>query len=269
MNPFDLIQGFLERAEGHLPSPERLAAEFLKSIEPLGFRNFACCSHVDPFHPPREAVMLHNYPQGWVRTFSDARLYEIDPVLERAQSHLLPFFWDTALRPESLTGPQRTLLADAAGYGLTHGYTIPLHLSWLPGTLRASCSVIPDGERVDSESYVVVEVLAIYLYLFASRIQAPWLTPARVLLTQRERGCLALVAQGKEDWSIGRLMGLGTSTAHYHIEHLKRRLGVSTRPQAVAQALMTGQLTFAELARRIGAEVTDAGIDPAPPDLHR
>lgn len=254
MNQFDVIQAFLECAGAQAPPAERVAGEFLKAIEALGFRHFACCSHVDPFHPPRGAVMLHNYPRGWVRTFSEARLYEIDPVLERARRSPLPFFWDTALRSDSLTDPQRVILADAAGYGLSHGYTIPLHLSWLPGTLRASCSVIPDSERLDSSSYLAVEVLATYLYFFASLLHAPWLTAAHIELTQRERECLALVAQGKGDWVIGRVLGLGECTAHYHIEQLKRRLGVSTRPQAVAQALMTGQLTFGDVARRADVE---------------
>lgn len=247
MNPFDVIQGFLECAEADSPPPDLLAAEFLKAVEALGFRHFACCSHVDPAHPPRGAVMLHNYPGGWVRTFSEARLYEIDPVLERARSCPLPFFWDTAFRPNSLTRSQQIILADAAGYGLKHGYTVPLHLSWVPGALRASCSVIPDGERVDTVSYLAVEVIAKYFYFFASRAHLPCLATAQVELTQRERQCLALVAQGKDDWTIGRVLGLGKSTAHYHVEHLKRRLGVTTRPQAVAKALMTGQLTGEDL----------------------
>jgi DNA-binding CsgD family transcriptional regulator len=252
MNPFDVIQGFLECAETPSPPPDRLAGEFLKAIQALGFRHFACCSHVDPFHPPREAVMLHNYPRGWVRTFSEAKLYEIDPVLERARSSPFPFFWDAAFQSDSLTKSQKMILADAAGYGLSHGYTIPLHLSWLPGTLRASCSVIPDGERVDGGSYLAIEVLAKYFYFFASRAHAPWLSASRVELTSRERECLTLVAQGKDDWIIGRVLGLGVSTAHYHVEQGKRRLGATTRPQAVAQALMTGQLTYGELSRRGG-----------------
>lgn len=247
MNQFDVIQGFLECAETRSPPPDLLAAEFLKAIQTLGFRHFACCSHVDPFHPPREAVMLHNYPRGWVRTFSEAKLYEIDPVLERAKSNPVPFFWDTAFQSGSLTKPQRMVLADAAGYGLIHGYTIPLHLSWLPGTLRASCSVIPDGERVDAGSYLAIEALAKYFYFFASRAHAPWLTPPREELTPREHQCLVLVAQGKDDWIIGRVLGMRESTAHYHVEQLKRRLGVTTRSQAVTKALMTGLLTFGEL----------------------
>lgn len=262
MNQFDVLQGFLERAATDSLPPDRLAGEFIKVTESLGFRYVACCSHVDPFHPPREAVMLHNYPQGWVRTFSEAKLYEIDPVLERARTNPFPFFWDRAFQADSLTRSQKVVLADAASYGLTHGYTVPLHLSWLPGTLRASCSVVPDSEHIDTASYVAIELLAKYFYLLVSRPHAPWLAPPRDKLTQREHECMALVARGKHDWIIGRLLDLGVPTVHTHIEHGKARLGATTRPQAVALALMTGQLTYGELARRV--DVDPARLDDTP-----
>jgi LuxR family quorum-sensing system transcriptional regulator CciR len=75
-----------------------------------------------------------------------------------------------------------------------------------------------------------------------------------VELTHRERECLALVAQGKGDWTIGRVLGLGESTVHYHIEQLKRRLHVVTRTQAVVQALMSGQVSFGEVVRKPGSD---------------
>lgn len=250
MKQFELTRGFLEHGRREPPSPARLAAEFLKAIEALGFRHFACCSHVDPSRPPPEAVMLHNYPCGWVRTFCEAKLHQIDPVLRHAESSPFPFFWDEAFRPETLTRSQRIMLADAARYGVTHGYTVPLKLSWMPGTSRASCSVIPDGKQIDPESYLAVEVLATSLYFLASRPFAPWLTAERVELTERERECLALVAAGKGDWAIAQIMGLSKSTAHYHAEQLKRRFGVTTRLQAVVQGLLTGQITFGDVLRR-------------------
>jgi DNA-binding CsgD family transcriptional regulator len=267
MNQFDVVQGFLERGETGSPSPDRLAAEFLKAVQTLGFRHFACCSHVDPFHPPPEAVMMHNYPRGWVRTYSEAKLYEYDPVLKHAESSPLPFFWDAAFQSTRITRSQRTMLADAAGYGLTHGYTVPLHLSWLPGSFRASCTVIPAVETVDSRNYLAIEVAATYLYFWASRVQAPWLAATPVTLTQRERECLALVAQGKGDWTIGRVLGLGESTVHYHIEQLKRRLRVATRPQAVVQGLMTGQISFGDVVRRKEPSAHRTN-DPSGADLH-
>lgn len=254
MNQYDVIQEFLGCLQKDSASPDRMAAHFLKAIEALGFRYFACCSHVDPLHPPSDAVMLHNYPPGWVRTFSEGKLHRIDPVLQRAESTPLPFFWDTAFQAARLTRPQQRMLADAAGYGIAHGYTVPLPLSWLPGTLRASCSAIPDAPGIDPRNYIAVEVLATYLYFFTSRLRAPWLAPPPVELTERERECLVLVAQGKDDWAIARLLGLGVSTIHYHIEQLKRRLNVSNRPQAVAQGFISGQLTFGEVVRKAASD---------------
>jgi DNA-binding CsgD family transcriptional regulator len=256
MNQFDVVQGFLECAATESPSLERMAAQFLKATQALGFRNFACCSHVDPFHPPADAIMLHNYPRGWVRTYSEEKLYALDPVWKRAESNPFPFFWDTALQSVPLTKPQKTMMADAAGYGITHGYTIPIHLSWVPGSRRASCSVIPDSGHLADRNYIAVEFLASYLYFFASRAWAPRLTAPRLELTRRERQCLSLAAQGKDDWAIGRLLGLSPETVHSYFKRLMQRLGVRTRVQAIIWALESGQIAFGDRP--------PAGEGPAP-----
>ncbi|EQD54086.1 protein containing Transcription regulator LuxR, partial [mine drainage metagenome] len=65
-------------------------------------------------------------------------------------------------------------------------------------------------------------------------------------LTPRERQCLELVACGKTDWEIARLLGLSPCTVHYHIENAKRRFDVITRIQAVVRALRTGQISCAD-----------------------
>jgi LuxR family quorum-sensing system transcriptional regulator CciR len=251
MNQFDVVQGFLEFGETGSPPPEQLSAKFHETVQALGFRYFACCSHVDPFHPPPDAVMMHNYPRGWMRTYSEEKLYEIDPILKHAEANPRPFFWHTIVQADSLTKRQQIMLAEAAGYGLTNGYTVPFRLSWVPGTLRASCTVIPDNATVDPRNYLAIEVASTYLYFCESRRHAPWLSAVRVELTRRERECLALVGQGKGDWTIGRMLGLGESTVHYHIEQLKRRLRVATRSQAVVQALMSGQISFGDVTRRL------------------
>lgn len=56
-------------------------------------------------------------------------------------------------------------------------------------------------------------------------------------LTPRERECLVLVARGKSDWAIGRILGISERTVHNLVERAKRRLGVSGRTQAVVRAL--------------------------------
>jgi DNA-binding CsgD family transcriptional regulator len=247
MKQVDVIQGFIEGCEACPPSVQRLAEVFPKTVAELGFRYFACCSHVDPLHPPADAIMLHNYPAVWERHFSEARLHEIDPVLLRAERTPTPFFWDAAFHAEPITKSQRGVLAEAARLGLAHGYTAPLHLSWLPGALRASCSVVPDSSRIDPRNYPMVDGLATYLYASLYRARAPWCMALPCDLTQRERECLTLVALGKTDWEIGHALGLSETTVHTLIERAKRRLGVATRMQAVMRALMSGEIAYGDV----------------------
>ena len=57
----------------------------------------------------------------------------------------------------------------------------------------------------------------------------------RPLLTVRERDALALVAEGKTDWEISVILGVTESTARFHVDNARRKLGAVSRAQAVAQ----------------------------------
>lgn len=243
MEPLDVAQSFVELCEREGALSSRLTADFQKSIEALGFRYFACCTHVDPLHPPPRAVMIHNYPSDWVQRYSQDGLYEIDPVLRRAESRPMPFFWDTAFQAESITAAQRRMLADAARLGIAHGYTVPIHLSWLPGTLRASCSIVPDGNTVERCNYVMIEAMATTMYAVLNRLHTRPREAVAIELSRRERQCLTLAAQGKDEWAIGRLLGLSPETVHSYFKRLMQKLGVTTRIQAVVWALRSGQIS--------------------------
>lgn len=244
-HPFDVAESFIELSRGGMTGGS-LAVGFGRALETLGFRHWALCSHIDPRHRPQHAILLHNYPQAWAQHYSEAGLYEIDPVLQRAGRDPLPFFWDAAFEGEAVTAAQRKLLEDAAGFGVAHGYTVPIHLSWLPGALRASCSVVPDG-AVDRRSYSVVQAIATCLYTALSCPRPLGQVESSVGLSRREHQCLALAAQGKDDWAIGELLHLSHETVHWYLKRLMRRLGMSTRIQAVMWALENGQLSFGEV----------------------
>lgn len=253
MNHFDRVQSFVELCHSAASSVRSMEAGFRSSLEELGFRNFACCSHVDPLDHPSHAVVLHNYPVAWVQHYSDEKLHRIDPVLQHAETYPAPFFWDIAFASYPITEAQKKMLAEAGTFGLAHGYTVPIDVSWIPGSLRASCSVVPDTDTIEASSYLTVQVMALYLYAYVSRAQAPRRTGNAVMrteLTPRERQCLTLAAQGKDDWSIGRVLSLSQHTVHSHIERIKQRYRVATRVQAVVQGVMTGQISLADVARR-------------------
>lgn len=247
MDPFDVAQSFIETCQREHPTTSWLTRGFQKSTEALGFRYFAFCSHVDPLHPPPQAIMVHNYPAAWVQHFSQDRLYEIDPVLQRAECDPMPFFWDTAFQAESIKADQRKLLVEAADFDIAHGFTVPIHLSWLPGTLRASCSMVPEANAVRKLNYLMIETMVTAMYTVLNRAHPPRRETNTIELSRRERQCLSLAAQGKDDWAMAKLLGLSPTTVHSYIKRLMQRLGVSTRVQAIVWALETGQILFGDV----------------------
>lgn len=261
MDPFDVAQSFVELSQ-HTQSPASwMTAGFAKAVETLGFQYWAVYSHVDPLHPPGHAIVQHNYPAAWVQRYSAEKLYEIDPVLRRAELEPLPFFWDPVFQAERITLPQRTILAEAATAGIAHGYTVPIHLSWIPGALRASCTVIPT-EGVDRRSYFLVQVMATRFYSALTFIRVAPRQRIWVELSRRERQCLSLAALGKDDWAIGQLLGLSSETVHSYFKRLMQRLGVGTRVQAIIWALESGQISFGDVSPGREGLLSSNAIEP-------
>lgn len=264
MDPFDLMQSFIERCERSVPVPE-LTAAFQSALEHLGFRHFACCSHVNPRRPPQSAVVLHNYPSAWVRSFADRNQHECDPVFQRAERDILPFRWNAPDFTAALTRSQRRILQEAASMGIADGFTVPIHLPWAAGARRASCSVIPDTSSIDDGAYRAVQVMAPYLYasvgyqkdLKAARQNALQAGP---VLSARERDCLALAAQGKGDWEISQLLRISEHTVHKHVEAAKRRLGVSTRIQAIVWAVQHHEICVGDVVKSIPTRTRTVSI---------
>lgn len=240
MPPFDIAQGFIEICMQDR-SVDVLGSAFTRAVQSLGFKHFACCSHVDPLHPPAGAVVLFDYPQEWVQLYSERHLDLVDPVFAYADHEARPFLWTDPAFLNSLSPEQEALLQDAGSIGLKQGYTIPIHA---PYSLPASCTLIPDGTRIDRMSFWAVHIMASYFHDVARGTLGQ---KKRLTLSPRERQCLELAAQGKSDWVIGRILGIGERTVHKHIESAKRRFGVSSRAQAVVQALFHYSISYGDI----------------------
>ena len=62
-------------------------------------------------------------------------------------------------------------------------------------------------------------------------------------LTAREREILALVAEGRSNGEIGRLLFISTKTVSVHVSHILGKLGAAGRTEAAAIARREGLLT--------------------------
>jgi len=86
-----------------------------------------------------------------------------------------------------------------------------------------------------------LRLLAGVLHVSVMRLAVPRLF-ARLAprLTERETTCLRWVAQGKSDGVVATILGVSDSAVHFHMTNVLRKLGVSTRTQAVAKAMALG-----------------------------
>ena len=71
---------------------------------------------------------------------------------------------------------------------------------------------------------------------------APAAETGGLRLSPREREVLQLVARGFTSGRIARRLGISLSTARTHVEHIRDKLGVRTRSQAVAKAIALGEI---------------------------
>lgn len=266
MNALDTAQCFIEHCR-RTQRMEELMRAFQSSLEQLGFRYFACGSHVDPLNP-HHAVMVFNYPRCWIEAYSERQLHCIDPVLLRADRAIQPFRWDDADFLAGMSDTQRDILTEARRFGVENGYTIPIHSPPASGLARGSCSLVPDSPMLHGHCYFAAQLMAGYLFESAARLLgARSDRSTRPQLPLRERQCLSLVACGKTDWEIAKLLVIGECTVHNYVESAKRRLSVGTRMQAVLQAIATEQITIGE-AIRPHRPLSDSGsggaaVDPA------
>jgi LuxR family quorum-sensing system transcriptional regulator CciR len=67
---------------------------------------------------------------------------------------------------------------------------------------------------------------------------------ARPRLSRRELQCLRLVAAGKTDWEIGRILGIATETARQYVKHARHAYDAVSRAQLVELGLRDNWLSF-------------------------
>ena len=104
-----------------------------------------------------------------------------------------------------------------------------------------------DKERVQIYSGIVIAMLAglhplgvVAAAIFVAGVLVGADSMSRSRLTGREREVLGLVADGKSNKAICRVLDLAEPTVKNHVTALLRKLGVSDRTQAVVEAIRLG-----------------------------
>jgi LuxR family quorum-sensing system transcriptional regulator CciR len=89
---------------------------------------------------------------------------------------------------------------------------------------------------------------AVYAHESVRRILIKDQPAKKPVLSRRERQCLQLIAQGKDDYAVSVILGVSEHTAHNTIRRAMRKYGVATRVQAFVRALRDGEIRLEDVA---------------------
>lgn len=239
---FAKIQEFTETIS-RASSVDEIADEFSVQLRDLGFDWYLMTDVLDHDDSEGTWVRIDRVPPEWSSRYMDQSYFNCDPTLKVALANNAPFTWDAPAVRSDLNTDQKQLYGEASDFGLKFGYTVPIYSVGYAPAIVSACS---EHLEPQPQALHAVHLMAIYVHRAVARL-AEKRNSNRLnggQLSGRERECLRWVSVGKTDWEIGRILSISENTVHYHIERAKRKLGVTTRTQAVVNALFESRLTL-------------------------
>jgi len=231
-------------------STDDLATAMTEVATALGFQYFALSHHVDFAKASGQAIRLHNYPARWQDFYDRHSLGICDPVHRASQVTSIGFPWSRIHQMIPMTPTDLRILELGSALGIANGFTVPAHV---PGEAHGSCTFANEsGRPLPAPMLPLAQLAGNFAFEAARRLwtgrgyPAPGPMPT---LTERQRHCVLLVACGKSDWEISRILTLSEETVTRHIKQACERYGVNKRTLLVIWTLFDGTITFTDIRR--------------------
>lgn len=205
---------------------------FRREARASGFTAYAAGPLV-PFDI-QDPFLLLDWPLPWLQLYAAKGFAQEDVCLREAVHSPKSFTW--AEVQSRHPGASERVFAAAASFGWRNGFTVPVHG---PGQERGVFSLAGPDPQLRENKPGIMEAIALCAYERARELRSGCLAGASPL-TSRETQALALVGGGKSDAEIGAFLNIARTTAHFHVESAKRKLGAATRAHAVAIGLIRG-----------------------------
>lgn len=212
------------------------------SARELGFDYFALLHHSSLRKSGPGFIRIDNYPPGWEEELRARRFIADDPVHLASGRTNAGFAWEELGGLIALTRRHRAILSESARFGIGPGYTVPANV---PGEPGGSCSfAVRNGRELPRLRLLCAEQIGAHAFRAARRIHNYPALAAHPHLSRRQLECLQLLAAGKTDWEIARILGLGVETARQYVKSARAAYDVVSRTQLVVHGLRDSRISF-------------------------
>ena len=219
-------------------SREDFRSEVVRFSQQLGFSFVSAMSVLDVTVGRSEFVRVDNAPAGFSEVMNNVPAMRLDPVMQHCRKHTWPIVWNQDTYTREGLGE---LWEEQASFGYRTGIAMALHLPegrhFALGVERDQALPANDGEV--TRLVADLQLFAMYAQAAAQRLLSP-VEGDRPSLTPRELEALHWTRAGKTAWEVGAILGISERTAVLHVNNAMRKLGCTSKHQAVLQALRLG-----------------------------
>jgi len=226
---------------GHFTHPEDVWRKFIDFTKQYGFGHGLIYDRPKYKSIEYDNILSVSLPESWLERYITGKYISRDPIVRALDHTRGSFTWEESLRFGDYSRADQNIVFEARDHGLHGGFVVPIAG---PRTRQAMVTIGGEGQALSRRDRTELHFAALYAHAHIRALCAHYYRGADLPeLSSRERECLEWAAMGKSDWEIGEILAIASSTAGWHIERAKRKLGVSTRIQAVVIALQRGAIS--------------------------
>ena len=217
--------------------------EVVRFSQKLGFNTVSAMAVVDVAMGRSAFVQIDNAPEGYAAVMNDVSAMRSDPVMQHCRRHTWPIVWDQQTYTSQGLGE---LWEQQARFGYRTGIAMALHLPegrhFALGVERDQPLPTDGGEL--TRLVADLQLFAVHAQDAALRVMSP-VPPdtERPSLTPRELEAMRWTLAGKTAWELGAILGISERTAVLHVSNAMKKLGCSSKHQAVLKALRLGLIS--------------------------
>jgi DNA-binding CsgD family transcriptional regulator len=189
-----------------------------------------------------QITSLGNTPEAYLDAAKDLGDARRDPVMAQLMTQSVPVVYDQQTYVAAGVGELWEL---QAAYGYKTGIAVKLHLPgnkhFLLGVDREEPLPLPGVALM--QTIAGLQLLAAHALTAADRLLGPKIDKHDLpKLTRRELDVLSWTSQGKTAWEVSVILAMSEKTVNFHLGNAMRKLGVSSKHQAVLKCVAAGLL---------------------------
>ena len=181
---------------------------------------------------------FNNWPGEWNRYYAETGFFDRDFIVAAARQSVAAFVWSER-QPALFDQAAAREFLDVNQSRWVDGFVVPVRG---PGGFEGLISLAATSElKFTPGERAVLEAIARTLHERCRlEVGLGGVVPGTEPFSDRELSVMSWVATGKTDAKVGTLLHISRATVHFHVEQVKRKLGVHSRLQAVAILVLHG-----------------------------